>query len=77
MPTFSKCGRSNSGFCDGILTGKSFKFKNGQVYHVKRNINCSKILLYMYVSAYQGCLEKYIGQAGNELKAHDCPQATD
>ena len=26
-PTVSKCGRSNCGICDIVITGKSFKFK--------------------------------------------------
>ena len=34
-PTVSKCGTSNCVICDIIITGKSFKFKNGPLYHVK------------------------------------------
>ena len=48
-PSISKCGRSNCGILGNILVeGESFKFKNGPLFKLKSNMDCSsKNLLYL------------------------------
>ena len=66
-PTISKCGRSNCGICDILVEGESFKFKNGPLFKVKINMDCSSKNL-LYVIKCEGCEENYIGQTGNDLR---------
>ena len=66
-PSISKCGRSNCGICDILVEGESFKFKNGPLFKVKTNIDCSSKNL-LYVIKCEGCEENYIGQTGNDLR---------
>ena len=65
-PSISKCGRSNCGICDILVEGESFKFKNGPLFKLKTNMDCSSKNL-LYVIKCKGCEENYIGQTGNDL----------
>ena len=40
-PSISKYGRSNCGICDILVEGESLKFKNGPLFKVKTNMDCS------------------------------------
>ena len=66
-PKVFKCGRSNCGIYESIIERESFQFKNGSIFHVKSNMDCSSKNL-LYVITCQGCWENYIGQTGNEMR---------
>ena len=66
-PKVFKCSRANCGICESIIERESFQFKNGSIFHVKSNMDCSSNNL-LYVITCQGCGENYIGQTGNETR---------
>ena len=50
-----------------LVEGDSFKFKNGPLFKVKTNMDCSSKNL-LYVIQSKGCEENYTGQTGNNLR---------
>ena len=63
----SKCGSPKCSICNNIIVGNKFQFKNGPLFEVKTNMDCSSKNL-LYVIKCEGCGEDYIGETGNELR---------
>ena len=53
--------------CNNFIVGNKFQFKNGPLFKVKSNMDCSSKNL-LYVIKCEGCGEDYIGETGNELR---------
>jgi hypothetical protein len=68
-PTVSQCQDKRCGTCPYLITGKQFTFKGSQKpFEVKVSMNCATENL-LYVLQCQGCLENYIGQTSDSLRA--------
>ena len=63
----SKCGSPKCGICYNIIEGYKFQFKNGPLFEVKTNMDCSS-KNFLYVIKCERCGEDYIGETGNELR---------
>jgi ferredoxin len=67
--TVTQCQNKRCGTCPYIITGEHFTFKNSQKpFRVKVSMNCATENL-LYVLQCQGCLENYIGQTSDSLRA--------
>ena len=68
-PTVSKCEDKRCGTCPHLITGNAFTFKRSQrPFTVKASMTCGTENL-LYVLQCQGCLENYIGQTSDTLRA--------
>jgi hypothetical protein len=60
-----KCNNTRCKFCDILITGQNFYFRQaGYNFKVKCNINCN-ILNCIYVMLCNGCQKIYIGETSN------------
>ncbi len=61
QPEVTACGEKRCGTCKHILTGDTFRFKNGKTWTVKSNMDCkSKYVIYVLIC--EKCKSFYVGQ---------------
>ena len=69
IPSVTKCQDKRCGTCRHLITGEEFTFKGSQKpFRVKMSMNCATENI-IYVLQCQGCLENYIGQTSDTLRA--------